>query len=113
MFTGIKAISFLRSSKIGLCSMACVPQVCWGDTEGRRSLNRYLGSVATIILLIRASTDLKCFFTWQEHWAFADPHQAKLPGGAASAVPPCAVMEQDEGNAASPIQHKAGDHVFL
>lgn len=27
--------------------------------------------MATIILLIRAGTDLKCFFTWQEQWVFA------------------------------------------
>lgn len=67
MFTGIKAISFLRNSKIGFCSTACIPQVCWGDREGRHYLSRYLGSMATIILLIRANTDLKCFFTWQEH----------------------------------------------
>lgn len=88
MFTGMKAISFLRNGKICLCSTACVPQVCWGDGEGRHSLSRYLGSMATVILLIKASIDLKCFFTWQEHWAFAGPHQAKLPGGAALALPP-------------------------
>lgn len=27
--------------------------------------------MATIVLLIRAGTDLKCFFTWQEHRALA------------------------------------------
>lgn len=67
MFTGIKAISFLRSSKIGLCSTACVPQVCWGDEESRHSPSRYSGSMATVILLIRTGSDKKCFFTLQKY----------------------------------------------
>lgn len=85
MFTGIKAISFLRTHKIGLCSTTRVLQVCCGDGEGRHSPSRYSGSMATIILLIRTSK--KHFFTWQEHWASAGPHQARSPWDAALAVP--------------------------
>lgn len=95
--------------------------------QGRQALSkRYSGTMATIILLIRASTDLKCFFSWQEHWAFAGSHQATLPRGAALAMPPT-VMEEDGGwlqpehpnekphspRTASPLQRRAEQPVFL
>lgn len=57
-------------------------------------MSRNSGSAATIILLIRASTDLICFFTWQEHWASAI--RLSYPGCCLGRAP-WAVMELDEG----------------
>lgn len=67
MSARIEAISFL--GKVQLVSTPCVP-----PPGSARVQSRNWGSMATIILLIRAGTD-KCLCTWQECRAFTGLHQ--------------------------------------
>lgn len=67
MSTRIKTISFLERVQL-----AATPRVPPPGSAGVQSRN--WGSMATIILLIRAGTD-KCLCTWQEHRALTGFHQ--------------------------------------